>query len=420
MTDAATPDRDQIIDVGCGWFSYDVWIRLIGLSPEGQAAARLHATRLKDLKCINLQLEFVDWPGAFRQLVFELESVHTASRWAAPDMWNAPAAWVPAMAAGDHVHAFANFTGLWDEFVGMYPAAVEGVTYELPSGSIWGIPYSASYRGLPIIRDSHLQDAGIESDLPETWQELNEFAARLTVKDGERFVRAGFNLRHDADSYEDWLLQAGGRSLNRARTAPLDDADAKVAALYQHVRHGQVDGTMPAEGLRSPGDGLHEFCSGAIAMQQLWPEDLVNCQMHAPEVFADSLVGRPLRGPEKQTMQSFVNCYMMMRWTKEVDAVWYAMHYLRSNVPNFDIHFAGQVPMPCREQMQSLPTYEHEPYKTLAELAKHGLATRLAPQQSEVDAAITRWVERAALGQISVTQAVEEMDRETMAILSSN
>ncbi len=410
--DAAAPEDAMVDGDAMMYEDVEIEFRFNGLNPAGQQAARGEIDNFKALTGITVKPDFSDWASSFQKITtgFAAQS--------APDIWYGGGLWTPVLAAKGQVLEIDEYVAGWDEWSDFYPRGIEDVTYE---GHIQGVPYRFNYRASPVIRPSSFTAAGIEVVAPTTWEELNAVTQQLTIRDGDRFEQAGFNLQHHTQVYEDWLYQAGGNYFSEDRTMPLNLTPEGISALSQHVRHGLVDNVMPAESMDSGVPNLHAFCAGRVAIQQLWPGDVGNCETNAPDVFADILVGEPFTGPKEQIMQIYVDKYMPWKFTKTPDATFETMKYFASPGPNYEINVVGDRSMPCRVAMESYELYKSEPWKTYSTNGnKFGKGRQIVPEHFDVQPAMSRWVEKAALNDLTVEEALEGMDAEILDIISGN
>ncbi len=171
---------------------------------------------------------------------------------------------------------------------------------------------------------------------------------------------AGFNAQHSTQVYEDWHTQADGSHFNTDLTRPTNDTLEGFAALSQHVRHGLVSEAMPPEGVDSGIPNLYSFCAGRVAIQQLWPGDIANCEVNVPDVLEDIMVGEPFGGPEKQGLLLFVDKYMVCRLTRDPDACFAALEWLSRVDVNKAINVEWRRAMPAgRRRSRWISTRSH-------------------------------------------------------------
>ena len=410
-TAAPEPDLVETSDASPAFHNVEISFQFNGLSQAGRESARAEIARFKDLTGIAVMHDFSTWDRGLQKIV------NAMAAQSAPDIWLGGSTWIPPMASMGQALEIDESVASWDEWSDFYPTARDGVTY---NEHIYGVPIRAFHRGSPVIRASMFEAAGLEPRPPTTWGELNEIAARLTIRDGQNLIQAGINLEHDTQVYEDWLLQAGGAAFNADRTRPTNNTPEGIAALAQHVRHGLLDFTTYPGGIGSSDPDLHAFCDGAIAYQQLWPGNLGNCEISAPDVFADVVVGEPLQGPNEQAMNIYFDTYMSWTLTKHPDATFETMKYFASPGPNYIINAIGdRNVLPCRAAMESYGIYQREPYRSFAQNVKFGVGRQIVPEHFDIQPAMSRWVESAAYGDLSVEEALIEMDAEVADIIGA-
>ena len=367
-----------------------------GLNPAGQEAVRAEIVKFFELTGITV------WPDG------ELGK---------SDIWYGGGLWVPVYASRGLILELDDYVATWTEWEDFYPEVRRDVTYD---GHVLGIPFRTNYRGSVVFRPSMFESAGLAPVPPGSWEELNEISPRLTIREGDVFEQAGINLQHHTQVYEDWLHQAGGNYFNSDLTRATNNTPEGHIALSQHVRHGLTDHTVPKEGMDSGVPNLHAFCAGRVAIQQLWPGNVGNCETNAPDVFEDLAVGPPLAGPRQRAMQLYVDKYIPWKLTKHPDAVFETLKYFASPEPNYNINIVGDRAMPCRAAMEYYGLYGSEPYRTLAGNVKHGRVRQVVPEHFDVQPAMSRWVEKAGLGELSVSEALRGMDKEVQEIVDGS
>lgn len=153
----------------------ELTVRWNGLDPAGQAAALGFAAGLWADHAISVEPQFTLWSSAYLELSEDLATGK------APDIWQAGGLWTRLLADRGATLLLDDFLAGWAEWPNFYPFAVDDVTY---GGQLHGIPYRVNLRS-PVIRPGLFAAAGLEPRVPTTWAELNEAAARLTIRDGD-------------------------------------------------------------------------------------------------------------------------------------------------------------------------------------------------------------------------------------------
>ena len=383
----------------------EVEIRFNGLSNNGRNAAIQNVAKFRDLTGLIVRMDFANWAGSYQVIVNELAAK------TAPDVWCGREWWVPALAERGHLLAIDEYLEHWHGWEDYFPAARADVEY---GGNVQAVPFRSRYRGSPAIRPSLFESAGIPVSVPSNCSELNEVAPKLTIKDCTQFQQVGFALEHHAQVYEDWLLQAGGNVLSDSLELPTNFTVEGVQALTQHVKYGTAGNN---DGGGRPDRRLHSFCSGEVAIQQLWATDIGNCELNAPAMFDDLIIGKPFEGPISRSASIQFDKYMPNKSPKNFDATFETIKFFASPSVIEDMFgFEGRA-MPCRVGMEGFHTFRSEPYKSLAENAKLGIERQIVPNQLDVESAITAWVKRASAKSTSVGDALRGMDDDIAGLI---
>ncbi|GKW45781.1 ABC transporter substrate-binding protein [Planococcus sp. NCCP-2050] len=151
----------------------------------------------------------------------EIEVKHTYSPWG--DIWTKELA---AIAAGNppdvvinDINATAirgqeqqamNLSEFYDDSFSekFYPELWNATLHE---GDSYGIPFNTDTRVLFYNKDA-FEEVGLDpEDPPETWAELEEYAAKLDIKNGNSYDRLGFYPLWGV-GYDVWLLNANGEN----------------------------------------------------------------------------------------------------------------------------------------------------------------------------------------------------------------
>lgn len=151
----------------------------------------------------------------------EIEVKHTYSPWG--DIWTKELAAIAAGNPPDVVINDINATAIrgkenqamnLSEFMDdsfsekFYPELWNATLYE---GDSYGIPFNTDTRVLFYNKDA-FEEAGLDpEDPPSTWAELEEYAAKLDVKNGDDYDRLGFYPLWGV-GYDVWLLNANGEN----------------------------------------------------------------------------------------------------------------------------------------------------------------------------------------------------------------
>jgi len=134
------------------------------------------------------------------------------------------------------------------------------------NGVTWSIPFQ---RSTPIFyyNKEHFKAAGLDpDDPPDTWDELQDAAEKLTVKDGRgNVVRWGFeDITDDTWTIQALVYQAGGKLANETGTEAYFDTPETAEAISFWTYMANVARIMPRH--RSYGAASQDFVAGATSM----------------------------------------------------------------------------------------------------------------------------------------------------------
>ncbi|MFC8596930.1 ABC transporter substrate-binding protein [Isoptericola sp. NPDC057191] len=144
-----------------------------------------------------------------------------------------------------------------------YAEAVREMSVE---GKAFGLPLIVDTRAI-FYNKAHLDDAGIRP--PTTWAELADAAEALTVREGGRLKRAGFEIQ-DVGLFSMWLGQAGGRLLDPTERYTAFDSPQGLEVLEFW------DDLLHRRGVYELGfsDGIDAFAQGIVSMKYDGPWNL--------------------------------------------------------------------------------------------------------------------------------------------------
>lgn len=108
-----------------------------------------------------------------------------------------------------------------------YPNLWDATLYE---GESYGIPFTTDTRVLYYNKDL-FEEAGLDPDSPPTtWDELEEYARKLDVKEGDNFTQMGFYPLYGVGA-DVWMLNSAGQNFFDENGQPQVDTEENAAAL---------------------------------------------------------------------------------------------------------------------------------------------------------------------------------------------
>jgi hypothetical protein len=109
---------------------------------------------------------------------------------------------------------------------------------------------------------------------------------------------------------------------------------------------------------------------------------------------------------------------MAYKLTRSPDAVFATLEWLSRVEVNYAINVQWRRSMPCRAAAESLGLYQISPWREFMENWKFGVQRPVVADHFDVQPAMGRWVEKAALGEVSVREALQGMDAEVERIMA--
>lgn len=204
---------------------------------------------------------------------------------------------IAGFAGNGSLQAYGDQLANKDDF---YPSLVANFTVD---GEFYCAPKDFSTLAL-IINDALWAQAGLtEADLPTTWDELADVAAKLT---GDGVVGLGFGAEYQRVGT--FMAQAGGRLVSEDGTAAVADSAENLEALG-YVQEHLADGTFGFAADLGAGWGGEAFGKqlAAMVIEGNWITGALTADF--PDV--EFTVAELPAGPAGQGTMQFTNCWGM-------------------------------------------------------------------------------------------------------------
>ena len=128
-----------------------------------------------------------------------------------------------------HYQPITDYFDKWEGKDDIMDSVLANGTYK---GEVYGLAYSTT-PFLFAYRKDLFQEAGLDPEQPpETWEQLKEYALKLTVKDGDQITRAGFAFPMSAGNfveYDVFVFGNGGRFCDDEGNPTLDTPEKAEA-----------------------------------------------------------------------------------------------------------------------------------------------------------------------------------------------
>lgn len=287
-------------------------------------------------------------------------------------------------------------------------------------GSLYALPFNRSTPIMYFNRD-RVKEAGLNPEGPQTWEELKEFAARLTKREGGETQVYGFSVPIDIWFYEAMVFQGGGRILNEEGTALTLDNGAGRAPLnfwLDMIESGTMR-TPPGEKYNAWDVAKQDFINEKIAMTFLttgWLnmfEETVSFDMGAGFLPAQESYGVPTGG---------TNLVMLAQASaEEKQAAWTFMEWMTDTKQTIEwSQNSGYMPVTeaslSSDEMQRY--YERFPnFKVAVDQLQHAEPRPMVPGYKELQEVIMNQLKSAVLQETTVTESLKTAEEKAEGIL---
>ena len=391
-----------------------ILLRLNGMSPPIQEFANKWIADYNREKGVTVEIDYTDWASSFQKITTGIAGGIAPDIFMGGGLWHAV---MPARGGSLDLDGYVKNMKDWSDF---FDVARQDVTIQ---GKVVAIPYRANSRGNIVYRKSLFEKAGLDPKKPPTtWEEAQQYAAKLTQKQGDRYDVAGWYFEptppNFSQQYEDFLFQAGGNYFSEDRSKPLNNTPEGEAALSYLVSFIEK-GYVPKQGMDSGVPNLQAYSAGKVALNPTWPGFINNARLFAPPVFEDTLAAPPLKG-KVQALQLYIDKYFIFKRSRVPDQSWQLIEALSAPAVNNRIGIEADWGLPIRKaSADSSEVYKDPRMQVIVDNMKYGKIRQVVPQHFDVQPAMGREVEAAMQGTKTVKQALKDMDDEVTKILKS-
>lgn len=307
---------------------------------------------------IKVEIMWLDWGRINEQLL----SAFAAG--VGPDLFqHGISSSVAAYAANGRAMKLNDLVENWEQWDDYFDSGKLSVTFE---DDIFGLPQLIDCRPF-FYRKDFFREVGLDPDKPPTtWEELRDYAIKLTKYEGDQMVRAGF-LIHTTDFpafQEGWypfMLQNGvGILTPDMKKSGFDSPEAIEAAQFFHdllYKH-EVDilGGLPT-GIAD----VHPLVVGTAAMAFGTSAVIRDMERYNPELLDELAIAPPL-GRVQQATMSGGTALMIHSQTKHPEEAWLFMKYMNSpeNVLTY-VQLLGS--LPALKSLQNDPYFAEDPLR---------------------------------------------------------
>lgn len=189
------------------------------------------------------------------------------------------------------------YTSKWADKSDMLESVVDTGTYK---GKLYGIGFIPDPRVL-LWRKDLFKAAGLDPEKPPAnWDELTQYAEKLTKKDGATTTMAGFGIPTATGwtLWQSFVLQNGGKIIDPETNTPLFDSPESIEATQYLIDMVKKGITIPNDSTKS---NENLFPNGKAAIAYDSPAAFTNLQKDHPELSGQIGVSGPISRKMKST-----------------------------------------------------------------------------------------------------------------------
>lgn len=267
----------------------------------------------------NIKIEY-EQVGFGEELETKLNTMYASGM--APDIVRAPISTIAERASRGQYANLDSYIEDWEEKDNIIDTAYDVASYE---GKKYGIAVNIDANFL-FYRKDMFKEAGLDPEkAPETWDELLEYAEKLTVRDGDSVTRAGFAIPTSAghSTFIPFARQNGADLVDIEKDVPTFNDAKSIEALDYLSKFSEENLLIPY--INNKDD--NPFDTGKAAMRYGDINSYIALQEKGVD-WLDQVAFAPGIGKEK--VSSFGGCQIMFMSEdgKHKEEAWKFMQYL--------------------------------------------------------------------------------------------
>jgi ABC-type sugar transport system permease subunit/ABC-type glycerol-3-phosphate transport system substrate-binding protein len=313
-----------------------------------------------------------------------------------------------------------------------YPVGIEQNSYD---GRLYGIPWVLSPNAL-FYNKRLFSEAGLDPNRPpSTWQELEDYALRLTVRgQGGRIERVGFaNFLNNPTDFHLYLWQSGGRPLSDdLKSAEFAGPEGVEALTWMRdflIREvGPTDPNMSVQKASEEAvKALQVFQSSYVgATQDPFGLEKVAMRIDSPfripdlaRYFPDLDYGiAPIPYNRTRAIEVVGNSLVIPKGSKQKEAAWEFVKFASNKEQMLRVcAVAGRIP--ARRSAATAPEYYENPVvQPFVDQIEFGRTTPVAPGYRQVSDVLARAIEQTLKGQATPEAALADAAAKAREVLA--
>jgi len=295
---------------------------------EGKAWEEYFRSAVKEFEASNpdIKVEMTVTPGGAQDIETKLNAAKLSGTF--PDVFAAYLVFIGTRGARNEFASLESYVNKWDGKSDIFDSVSEIGKYK---GKLIGMGYCPMPEML-VYRKDYFQEAGLDpSKPPTTWEELADYAVKLTKKDEKgNITRAGFDLPVTGPAFvlpEPFMRQNGSKVIDEKKQKPSFNDPAAAEAI-------QFLADLYAKKVSIPFDfdqkDTFPFLNGRAAMSFLMPSQITQFNVNNPTL-KDKIAIAPVT--KRKVKKSFVGyrLFVMGKDSKYKNEGWQLIKFLMTN-----------------------------------------------------------------------------------------
>ena len=282
----------------------------------------------------------------------------------------------------------------------------------MQNGKQVAVPFN---RSTPIlyINTNQLKEAGLDPAGPKNWQELRDYAKKLTIMKDGKPERWGFLTPIDDWFFQALFYQAGGKFFNDNKTKVQfngPEGQAAVQLWYDLIHTDKVMEMPQGEGYNAWDVSTNAFTSGKASMIYSTTGRLVS-HVNGAKDFTVATAFMPAGAKGFATPTGGANLAVLAKAPKDQQAAaWKFMMWLTQ--PEYVAEFSkatGYVPVTNKGAAAMAEYFKQYPQaKVAVDQLQYAQSQPIHPAWTEIKAALTKGLQKAVLKELSVKDALDQ------------
>ena len=357
---------------------------------------------------VKVNTQYISWSHVDEKLTISFAGG------VAPDLFQVGAEYVGGLAYRGMAQPLDDRIAKWGQADDYFPASWSTCVYR---GRVYGLPYLSAPRVL-LYRKDLLKAAGFHHP-PDTWEELAQAAARMTVRRGSITDLAGMNLPVSWQLFVEFLWENGGQVFDEEGRRSLLDRPEAIEALQFYSDLYNKHRVCPTAGMPQAGGQIPVFASSKAAMEIMNQFGIYNVRKYAPELLPQVGIA-PTPRRKQRVISVYTDWLALSPQSQHKDLAWDLMTFLMEphNLAAYNATLFF-IP-PRRSAVQAADFMKDNPQlqEFVSLMERYGRSLPAIPEWFEIRTGLQSAVEAAIYQAKTPEQALQDYSRELNELLA--